>query len=145
MVDSAGLMDWKRLSDSALLARERAWAPYSGFKVGAAVLAASGEIYTGCNVENRSFGATICAERVAIGSAVANGETAIEAIAVVTDSNPPAPPCGLCLQFLTEFAAADLPVVTSNLAGEQRKFSLQELLPHPFEVPSDGLGKRQLT
>lgn len=129
-------MDWEQLIHAASETRERAHAPYSGFRVGAAVLTANGAIHSGCNVENRSYGATVCAERVALGSAIAAGDPTPVAIVVVTDTSPPSLPCGVCLQSLAELAAADLPINLVNPAGESREFRLDELLPHPFVLPS---------
>lgn len=125
-------MDWQPLLAAATTARARAHAPYSRFAVGSAVLTASGAIHAGCNVENRSYGATVCAERVALGSAVAAGDREPEAVVVVAESSPPAPPCGLCLQALSEFAESELPVLLVNPAGERRELRLGDLLPHPF-------------
>lgn len=129
-------MDWDALYQAALDARTRAYAPYSKFKVGAALLTRDGEIYHGCNVENRTFGLTICGERTAIASAVADGHRDYQAIAVVTDTSPPAVPCGLCLEMMNEFAA-DLPILAANLAGERRYLRLRELFPTPFEWPDN--------
>ena len=131
-------MDWEPLIRAASDARRRAHAPYSGFRVGAAVATAGGATFTGCNVENRSYGATVCAERVALASAVAAGDATPVAIVVVTDASPPSPPCGLCLQVLSEFAAPGLPVLLVNPRGESRELRLEDLLPHPFELPDDG-------
>lgn len=127
-------MDWDPLVRSAREARELAHAPYSHFRVGAALLADDGTVYSGCNVENRSFGLSICAERVAVAKAVADGRTGFRAIAVVTDTSPPAVPCGMCRETLAEFAR-DLPVLVANLAGERREHRLRELFPSPFEWP----------
>jgi len=135
-------MDWAPLIEAVRAVREHAYAPYSGFRVGAAVLASDGRIHVGCNLENRSFGATVCAERVAIGNGVAAGATGIAAIAVLSDTDPPAPPCGLCLQVLTEFAGPDLPVLLVNPSGEGVEYRLADLSPHPFQVPSGGLGRQ---
>lgn len=118
----------------ATAAREHAYAPYSRFKVGAAVRAASGRVYTGCNVENASFGHTCCAERVAVFNAVAEGEKAIVAVAVVTDTSPPAGPCGACRQVLVEFGAeANATVVCANLSGDARETTVRALLPDHFD------------
>lgn len=134
MVDFVA-MDWQPLIDAARKARENAYAPYSRFKVGAAIRTADGTIYPGCNVENRTFGLTVCAERVAVATAVADGRSEISAVAVITDANPPAPPCGLCRETLTEFGSADLPILLTNTQGERIEYRLSELLPHPFEFP----------
>ena len=129
-------MDWQPLIDAATETRERAYARYSGFRVGSALLTSNGVIFTGCNIENKSYGGTVCAERVAVGSAVAAGDPRPVAIAVVTDTSPPSLPCGLCLQVLSELAAPDLPIKLVNPAGEARDFRLDELLPHPFVLPA---------
>jgi cytidine deaminase len=113
-------------------AREHAYAPYSTFRVGAAVVGASGRVYTGCNVENASFSHTCCAERVAVFKAVSEGETAIVAVAVVTDTSPPAGPCGACRQVLHEHGA-DATVVLANPAGDQARTTVRALLPDGFE------------
>ncbi len=128
-------MDWGPLIDAAVTVRNNAYAPFSGFKVGAAVRTRAGLIFSGCNIENRSFGATICAERFAVGSAISSGETSIEGVVVVTDTSPPSPPCGLCLQVLAEFGEAHLPVLLINLEGERLESSLGDLLPRPFQLP----------
>ena len=112
--------------------RAAAHAPYSGFRVGAALRGASGRIYRGCNVENASYGLSICAERVAMVSAVAGGERGIVALAVVTGDRDLTPPCGACRQFLAEFASDDLPVVLANLEGSREQTTLGALLPRAF-------------
>lgn len=127
-------MNWEPLIAAAREARERAHAPYSGFKVGAAVLTEDGRIFAGCNVENRTFGLTICAERTAIVRSVAEGGGKPVAVAVVTDTSPPALPCGMCRETLAEFAP-DLRVLSTNLQGEGREVSLSEIFPEPFVFP----------
>ncbi|MHB1417567.1 MAG: cytidine deaminase, partial [Chloroflexota bacterium] len=107
--------------------------PYSKYRVGAALLAVSGAIYAGCNVENASFGATLCAERVAVASAVAAGERSFRALAVFVDGNRPAMPCGLCRQVLAEFGLDTL-IIAACADGERQVVSLAELLPHPFSM-----------
>lgn len=133
------MIDWDALVEAATRVRERAWAPYSNFQVGAALLAADGSVTTGCNVENRTFGLTICAERSAVTRAVADGHLDFVAVAVVTDASPPAPPCGMCRDTLTEFAlrsaSKDLEILSANLAGERRHYRLREIFPEPFEGP----------
>ena len=124
----------QQLLDQARRARETAYAPYSNFKVGAAVLTAAGEIFSGCNVENASLGATICAERVAILTAVAAGCRDLTALAVVADTPDPVAPCGLCRQVLAEFSP-DCRVIMANTAGHIRLASLKELLPLAFRWP----------
>ena len=124
------------LVDVAAHVRDRAWAPYSGFRVGAALRGASGRVYPGVNVENASYGGAICAERTAVVSAVAQGERRFTAIAIVTDAESPAAPCGICRQFLAEFALAepgdDLPVTLVSLNGEVLQVQLSALLPLAF-------------
>jgi len=112
-------------------ARERAYAPYSGFRVGAAVLTSSGETFTGANVENASYSVAICAERVAASQAVASGHRDIRAVAVVSSARKPTPPCGVCRQFLFEFDP-DMTVVSEGPDGERRTWTLSELLPDAF-------------
>jgi len=121
------------LVGAALAARDRAYAPYSHYHVGCAV-SAGGRIFPGANIENASYGLTLCAERAAASAAVIAGERRIDAVAVATQSSPPAPPCGMCLQTIAEFAddPARLPVVVVNDRGERRRFTLAELLPHGF-------------
>jgi len=118
----------ERWLDAARLVRERAYAPYSQFKVGAALIAADGRIFTGCNVENISFGLTMCAERVAIGHAIAEGVTDFIAIAIVADTTLPVSPCGACRQVLAEFNP-QLPVHLGTVEGARETFRLSELLP----------------
>ena len=110
--------------------RSNAHAPYSNFRVGAAVRTASGAVFTGCNVENASFGATICAERNAIAAMVAAGERELVAVAVFTEADPPAMPCGLCRQVLLEFGPNASVVAASPSA--RKVTTLRELLPEPF-------------
>jgi cytidine deaminase len=137
--DTLPEIDWQALIEVATAARKNAHAPYSDFAVGAAVLADNGLIYAGCNVENRSFGATICAERTAVSSAIAAGAKRLRAVAVITDTAPPSPPCGLCRETLAEFGDGELPILLVNPAGGERRFRLGELFPHPFVFPtSDG-------
>jgi len=126
----------QRLIDGARRAREGAYAPYSGFRVGAAVLTASGEIFTGANVENACFGATVCAERVAIFQAVAAGHRNLTALAVIADTPEPVAPCGLCRQVLAEFSP-DCRVLMASTAGKTRLAHLKELLPLAFRWPPE--------
>lgn len=129
--------DPEALVDAARQVRERAYVPYSGFKVGAALLTAGGRIITGCNVENASFGATICAERTAVVTALAAGEREFVAMAVIADSDGPVTPCGICRQVLAEFAP-DMPVVMANTRGARMTMTVRELLPGMFELPEAG-------
>ncbi|AWV90801.1 cytidine deaminase [Bradymonas sediminis] len=122
---------WDALYKAAAEARERAYAPYSEFLVGAALLMESGDIYAGGNVENASYGATICAERSAICSAVAGGARRASALLVITDTEQPAAPCGICRQVLSEFSD-DLPIMMANTQGQRVPTSLDALLPFRF-------------
>ena len=125
-----------RLVEAARLARERAYAPYSGFRVGAAIETPSGAVYSGANVENASYGATICAERVAVGSMVAAGERAIARIAVYAEGPTISMPCGICRQVLGEFGA-NATVVAAAPSGA-RTLALSELMPEPFRFTPPG-------
>lgn len=125
-------MDTEQLIQHAKEVRARAHAPYSRFAVGAALLSRSGAVFCGCNVENLSFGLTICAERNAVAVAVAAGEREFEAIVIVADSKTPVTPCGACRQVLAEFCA-DLDVCSVNLSGERFEAKLSELLPRARE------------
>jgi cytidine deaminase len=121
------------LVSEARKARERAYAPYSDeFKVGAAVMAEGGEIFSGCNVENASFGATMCAERVAVFKAIAAGHRRIQAVAVIADTPDPIPPCGMCRQVIAEFGL-DAEVIMANVAGDSRTSNMRDLLPSIFQ------------
>jgi cytidine deaminase len=113
-------------------AKSGAYAPYSGFRVGAALLSGSGKVYTGANIENISYGATNCAERTAVFKAVFEGERVIDAIAVASDSEDFIYPCGICRQVLAEFGRKDTRILCSNSAGEFRAHTLEELLPNAF-------------
>lgn len=121
-------MDFASLIKDALAARDRAYAPYSRFRVGAALLGRSGRVFTGGNVENISFGLTICAERSAVCSAIAAGETEFVAIAVAADSREPVTPCGACRQVLAEFCH-DMETCSVNLEGVTFQTALSVLLP----------------
>ena len=121
-------MDHPSLIRTAILARENAHAPYSGFAVGAALLCADGTVFTGCNVENLSFGLSMCAERVAVGAAVAAGKRDFLCIAVAADTTEAISPCGACRQVLAEFNPG-LAVFSANLSGKAQEFSLGHLLP----------------
>ncbi len=128
-------MKAERTGEAELLAaarnaRRHAHAPYSGYRVGAAVRAASGNVYAGCNVENASYGATICAERVAVAAMVAAGEKRLTAVAVVTAGKTPGMPCGICRQVLAEFGQRVVVVVAT--ARRTSRTSLRALLPRPF-------------
>jgi cytidine deaminase len=119
------------LIQAARDARERALAPYSRFKVGAAIETADGRIITGCNIENASYGLTVCAERVAMFKALSEGHRQFVRIAVVADTQAPTSPCGACRQVLWEFGR-DLEVILANLETVIGRHTMKELLPHPF-------------
>ncbi len=124
----------RELINAAFAASENAWAPYSGFKVGAALLCSDGTVYTGCNVENSSFGATICAERVAFCKAVSDGRrNGFVALAVAADSDTYCMPCGMCRQFMSEFTT-DIEILSARGDGRYTSYRLSALLPHPFEA-----------
>jgi cytidine deaminase len=117
---------------AARAAREHAVADFSGFKVGAALETADGAVFTGCNVENASYGLTICAERVAIFKALSEGHRSFAQIAVVADTESPTPPCGACRQIIWEFCG-DIPVVIANLTTVAGTHQMKDLLPLPFD------------
>lgn len=123
------------LTEAALAARARAYAPYSKFYVGAALEAVDGRVFTGCNVENATYGATHCAEQVAITKAVSEGAREFVRIAISSQTDPPAVPCGICRQMLAEFCE-DLEIILVNPQGASRTMQLSALLPHAFR-PSD--------
>ena len=118
------------LSKSAM---DHAYAPYSDFKVGAAVMGSSGRMYSGCNVENASYGLSVCAERVAVFKAVSEGEKEIMAVAIASSTGKPAFPCGACRQVMAEFAADDMEVYLVSDEGVE-KHTLAELLPNAFRL-----------
>ena len=120
------------LVDAARAAREHAVADYSGFKVGAALETGDGHIITGCNVENATYGLTMCAERVAVFKAISEGHRSFRRIAVVAATADPTPPCGSCRQILWEFAG-DIEVTLANLDKMTATHRLKDLLPHPFD------------
>jgi cytidine deaminase len=123
-----------RLVEAAAAVRENAHASYSKFAVGAALLDDEGRVFVGCNVENASYGLSVCAERHAVAASVSAGGDGIVALAVVTDTNPPASPCGACRQVLVEFG--DFPVILANPAGERIVTSVGDLLPDAFTPES---------
>lgn len=122
----------KELIDTALAVRENAHAPFSGFRVGAAVEAEDGTTFTGCNVESASFGLTVCAERVAIWKGISHGEKRFKRIAVVADTEELTPPCGVCRQIIWEFCG-DVPVILANLHGRSETVQMSDLLPRAFD------------
>jgi cytidine deaminase len=121
---------WEALKRSAMDARSKAYAPYSGFSVGAAILTESGRVFIGCNVENASYGATICAERAALAAAVAAGERQLVALAIASGANAPITPCGICRQCLAELGTS-LPI-RSYARDAELEYQLSALLPNPF-------------
>jgi cytidine deaminase len=121
-----------RLVSAARRARRNAQAAYSGFKVGAALETSTGLIITGCNVENATYGLTVCAERVAMFKALSEGHRKFRRVAVVADTRAPTPPCGACRQILWEFGG-DLEVILANLKRETGRHQLKDLLPQPFD------------
>ena len=123
-----------QLLEAALMAYERAYAPYSSFKVGAAVLTDNGQIFVGCNIENSSFGATVCAERVAIFNAISAGHRSISALFVIADQDGPIAPCGMCRQVIVEFNK-DAIVIMSNIRGDVKIGDIKSLLPEYFAFP----------
>jgi cytidine deaminase len=126
------MSEYDALIAAAKQARENAHAPYSNFRVGAALRAKSGRVFTGCNVENATLGLTCCAERTAIFKAVSEGERGFEAIAVVADTETLTPPCGACRQIIWEFCG-DIPVVMANLKGKVLHETMGSLLPRAFD------------
>ena len=126
----------ERLWQAASAARERAYAPYSRFSVGAALITRSGAIYAGCNVENASYGLTICAERTAVFQMVAAGEDRIAAILVAGPTEEFLVPCGACRQVIAEFASPETPVYMCDVGGNCRRSTMGELLPYRFSLNS---------
>jgi len=129
------LSDYETLVAAARQSRENAHAAYSNFRVGAALRATSGRIFGGCNVENSTYGLTVCAERVAILKAVSEGERGFDAIAVVADTDSLTAPCGACRQLIWEFCG-DVPVILANLKGKTEIILMHDLFPKPFDASS---------
>ena len=125
-------MTGKELMSLALEARERAYVPYSNYKVGAALIDGSGKVFTGCNIENAAYSPSNCAERTAIFKAISEGSTEFTALAVVADSPQPVTPCGVCRQVMAEFFEPHTPVYLGNIKGEVVKTTVGELLPGAF-------------
>ena len=121
------------LLEAAIAVRSHAHAPFSGFKVGAAVEDSEGRIHTGCNVENATYGLTVCAERVAVFKGVSEGARRFKRIAVAADTDVLTPPCGACRQILWEFCG-DVELVLTNLKGKTEIFRLKDLFPRPFDA-----------
>lgn len=126
----------KLLLEKAKQIREKAYTPYSSFPVGAALYATSGNIYTGCNIENAAYPVTCCAERVAIFTAVAAGEKEFSEMAVIADTKRPVPPCGACRQVMSEFFKGHMNIHLSNLNFDTKTIKMEDLLPFSFQ-PSD--------
>ncbi len=126
----------KKLIEAAKKAQQNAYAPYSRFPVGAAILTRSGKVFTGANVENSAYPLSRCAEQIAVGAMVTAGEREIEAVVVASTASPPAAPCGACRQILAEFAGPEALVVCVNDRGEERRYRLGELLPEAFSLRS---------
>ena len=127
-------IDWPALKAVALAARGRAYAPYSEYRVGAALLTSGGDVVTGCNVENATYGAACCAEQTAVFSAVAAGHVSFRAIAVATGGAEAGTPCGICRQVLAEFSDGALEVLCFTDEGAEARYTLAELLPHAFRL-----------
>jgi len=126
---------YEALVNLAKQARENAQAAYSNFRVGAALRASSGRMFGGCNVENATYGLTVCAERVAIFKAISEGERGFDAMAVVADTDSLTPPCGACRQLIWEFCG-DVPVILANLRGKVEVARMRDLFPRPFDASS---------
>ena len=123
----------QELIEAATAVRENAYAPFSDFRVGAALETDDGEVISGCNVESASYGLTVCAERVAIWKAISQGKRKIKHIAVVADTEELTPPCGVCRQIIWEFGG-DIPVILANLKGKTEVVQMKELLPRAFDT-----------
>jgi cytidine deaminase len=126
------MSEFDSLIAAAKQSRENASAAFSNFRVGAALRAKSGRIFGGCNVENATYGLTVCAERVAIFKAISEGERSFDSIAVVTDTDKLTPPCGACRQIIWEFCG-DVPVILANLQGNVEIVQMRDLFPRPFD------------
>lgn len=125
-------MGYEELINEAKLAREKAYVPYSKFKVGAALKTSSGQVFHGCNIENAAYSACNCAERTALFSAYGHGERAFTSLVVVADTERPVSPCGVCRQVISELCEADMPVILTNLKGDVLETTVKALLPGAF-------------
>ncbi|AGB19886.1 cytidine deaminase [Thermoanaerobacterium thermosaccharolyticum] len=130
-------MDYQKLLEMAKEAREKAYVPYSHFKVGACVITDNGNTYKGCNIENSSYGLTNCAERTALFNAYSNGDRKIKAIAVVADTDGPVSPCGSCRQVMYELGGEDLTVILGNMKGDYVVKKAKDLLPYAFSLSDE--------
>lgn len=130
-------MNKEELISQALEVMKKAYVPYSHFQVGAALFADNGKIYAGCNVENASYGLTICAERNAITSAVADGAKSIAMIAVTGNTPGPITPCGACRQVIAEFASPETQVICTNTKGDEKVYTVEEILPAGFILKNE--------
>ncbi|HHV73244.1 MAG TPA: cytidine deaminase [Thermoanaerobacterium sp.] len=130
-------MDYQKLLEMAKEAREKAYVPYSHFKVGACVITDNGNTYKGCNIENSSYGLTNCAERTALFNAYSNGDRKIKAIAVVADTDGPVSPCGSCRQVMYELGGEDLTVILGNMNGNYVVKKAKDLLPYAFSLSDE--------
>ncbi|ASK63371.1 cytidine deaminase [Virgibacillus phasianinus] len=126
-------MNKEQLLEKAVEMRDNAYVPYSKFPVGAALLTKSGNVYTGCNIENAAFPVSLCAERVAIFKAVAEGETDFVELAVAADTGRPVPPCGSCRQVMSEFFKPETTIHLTNLHNQVKTVTMEELLPFSFQ------------
>lgn len=135
-------MSIQELIQESIQVREKAYVPYSKFKVGAALLTKDGKVYTGCNIENASYGLTNCAERTALFKAVSEGDLEFSAIAVVADTAGPVPPCGACRQVMVELCKPDTKVYLTNLKGDVQETTVAELLPGAFS--SEDLNEQRI-
>lgn len=125
-------MDLNQIIEEAKVAREKAYVPYSNFKVGAALVTADGKIYHGCNIENAAYSVTNCAERTALFKAYSDGNTKFDKLVVIADTERPVPPCGACRQVISELCPKDMTVVLTNLKGDVQEITVEELLPLAF-------------
>lgn len=126
-------MKTDHLIEEAIKIMNHAYAPYSKFQVGAALLTKSGKVYTGCNIENAAYPVSCCAERVAIFKAISEGETEFQELAVAADTSRPVPPCGSCRQVMSEFFPKTMNIHLTNLTNETKSFTMEELLPFSFD------------
>jgi len=124
----------EELIEEAKKARDKAYAPYSKFSVGAALLASNGLVYHGCNIENAAYSLCNCAERTALFKALSDGEREFLMLAVVADTVRPVPPCGACRQVISELCPQDMPIILTNLSGKIQQFTVEELLPAAFSA-----------